>query len=155
MEIPSEDIDEETDQVYDVLDATIFLIDASASMFTTHQSNEEDSQETSEDGDSPFVSALRCAYDTLCSKIFTAPSDPVGVVLFGTKKPNNLDEKYGMYSNAHVLQDLKKADCDPIKQLELMIKEGHFQEYKSLACSPQTFSIADSLWLCSSMFTKQ
>ncbi len=145
----TDDIEEET--VYDGQDAIIFLIDASTSMFQTPPVDEEDVDVAN---DSPFTLALKCAHATLCTKILTAPNDFVAIILFGTKKtvPN---DKYGVYSKTHLLLDLQKPDGAPIKEIETMFEVGGIDEYSDAADDPQSFSLADSLWLCSSVFSKQ
>ena len=146
----NEDLEEETYDAYDGQDAIIFVIDASASMFQIPPVDEEDVEVSN---DCPFTLALKCANATLCKKILTAPNDHVAIVLFGTKKtvPN---DKYGVYSSTLLLQDLQKPDSLPIKELENLLRDSD-EFKKSAADNPQSFSLADSLWLCSSIFSKQ
>jgi ATP-dependent DNA helicase 2 subunit 1 len=146
-------LEEETYDAYDGRDAIIFLIDASVPMFKKPPVDDIDAAQT--ENDCPFVLAIKCAYDTLCSKIFTDPNDSVAIVLFGTKKtaPN---DKYGVYTNTFLLQDLQNPDCEPITQLDDMLnKDGGMDEYMYAESNPQSISLADSLWLCSSIFSKQ
>ncbi|XP_046438131.1 X-ray repair cross-complementing protein 6-like isoform X3 [Daphnia pulex] len=145
-------LEEETYDAYDGRDAIIFLIDASVPMFKRPPVDDIDAAQT--ENDCPFVLAIKCAYNTLCSKIFTDPNDSVAIVLFGTKKtaPN---DKYGVYTNTFLLQDLKNPDCEPITQLDDMLnKDGGMDEYMYAESNPQSISLADSLWLCSSIFSK-
>jgi ATP-dependent DNA helicase 2 subunit 1 len=142
-------LEEETYDGYDGRDAIIFLIDASEPMFKSPPVDDKLRN------DCPFILAIKCAYHTLCSKIFTDPNDSVAVVLFGTQKaaPN---EKYGNYANTFLLQDLQNPDCEPITQLDIMLnKDGGMDEYMYAVSNPQSLSLADSLWLCSSIFSKQ
>lgn len=143
-----------TDDTFDGRDATIFLVDASAPMFEKTSPSVDNIEAEPTIDDCPFTLAIRCAFNTLKNKIFTAPYDSVAIVLFGTKKkkPN---EKYGVYSNTYLLQDLQKPDCDPILQLDEMLnKDGGIDEYV-YAVDQQSISLADALWLCSSIFSKQ
>lgn len=142
------DIPEEN-QYFDGYNVTIFLIDASAPMFYSVPTSDEDVV-----ADCPFTLALKCAHETLMKKIFTFPYDSVAIVLFGTTKsvPN---DKYGDYANTCLLQDLKNPDRENILELEKLFREGGTDELKSKACDPQTFSLADSLWMCSSIISKQ
>lgn len=142
-----------TDDTFDGRDATIFLVDASAPMFEKTSPSVDNIEAEPTIDDCPFTLAIRCAFNTLKNKIFTAPYDSVAIVLFGTKKkkPN---EKYGVYSNTYLLQDLQKPDCDPILQLDEMLnKDGGIDEYV-YAVDQQSISLADALWLCSSIFSK-
>ncbi|KAI9557726.1 hypothetical protein GHT06_017555 [Daphnia sinensis] len=145
--------DEITDDTLDGRDATIFLVDASAPMFKKTSLSVDDVEAEPTIDDCPFTLAIRRAFNTLRNKIFTSPYDSVAIVLFGTKKakPN---EKYGVYSNTYLLQDLQKPDCDPILQLDEMLnKDGGSDEYV-YAVNQQSISLADALWLCSSIFSK-
>lgn len=131
-------------------DATIFLIDASVPMFKTDVIDEEDPDEPA---NSPFILALKCAHNTLCSKILTAEHDSVGIVLFGTKK-TGVNEKYGLYTNTNVLLDMQKPDCGPIVELETLLNQG-VEDFESSATDPPALALAEALWLCTSMFSKQ
>lgn len=150
-----DNIDEETDDTFDGRDATIFLVDASARMFEKIRSPIDNGEPEPTPNDFPFNLAIRCAYNALRNKIFTAPYDSVAIVLFGTKKPSP-NEKYGVYSNTYLLLDLQKPDCNPIIQLDEMLnKDGRSDEYIYAEDNPQSISLADALWLCSSVFSKQ
>ena len=146
-------MEEEVFDGYEGRDAIVFLIDASASSFETPPDGTNAAAQIG--NDCPFVLAIKCAYNTLCSKIFTDPNDSVAIVLFGTQKtaPN---EKYGVYANTFLLQDLQNPDCEPITQLDNMLnKDGGMDEYMFSVSNPPSLSLADSLWLCSSIFSKQ
>jgi len=125
-------------------DATIFLLDASSSMF-----------ENSEESDSPFLLALKCVHHILCNKILSSDQDSVAVVLFGTNFKGE-DEKYGVYSHTCVLKDLLPPNVETILQIENLIsKKQALDSYAAAATSPLVPSLADGLWLCSSIFSKQ
>lgn len=124
-------------------DATIFLIDASASMF-----------EVSEQADCPFLLALRCVHQVLCNKILSADQDSLAIVLFGTDFKG--DEKYGVYSHACMIRDLLPPSAETILQIEKLIcKKQDLDSYEAAATNPPASSLADALWLCSSIFSNQ
>lgn len=149
-----EDLDEDENHIkFDGQDATIFLIDSSAPMFQIPPPVEEDGEQIIED--CPFIQVLKCIHKILLSKIITAQNDSVAVVLFGTNMTVLYDDKYGVYPNTFVLQDLMKPDKEPIEQLAKLFEDEDSAKFRNSACSPQTFSLADSLWLCSLMFSKQ
>ena len=127
--------------------ATIFLIDGSNSMFENNGCEDET--------DSPFLLALRCVHHFLCNKILTADQDTVAVVLFGTNfKIDN--DKYGVYSNTCIMRDLLPPEAEIILEIEnFMMKKEHLDTYAKAATNPPTPSLADALWLCSSIFSKQ
>lgn len=149
-----QDLDDEDKFKFDGHVATIFLIDASVPMF--QMPSPVDDEDGEEVYDCPFVLALRCVHSTLLSKIIASQHDSIAVVLFGTKK-KDVNDKYGTFASTFVLQDLQKPDGVNIKELEKMFEKNDktTAEFESLACNPQTFSLADSLWLCSSVFSKQ
>ena len=143
------EFDQETYEGLTGRDAAIFLIDASAPMFKADVADEE----ADEPANCPFMLALNCAHNTLCSKILTAEHDSVGIVLFGTKKTGS-SEKYGLYTNTNVLLDLQKPDCGPIVELETILNEG-VEEFENSVTDPPALALAEALWLCTSMFSKQ
>jgi len=125
-------------------DATVFLVDASASMF-----------EGLEETDSPFLLALKCVHHFLCNKILSADKDSVAVVLYGTDFKVN-DEKYGIYSHTCVMRDLLPPNAESILQIEnLILNQANLDGYKTAATKQATPSLADALWLCSSIFSNQ
>ena len=67
--------EELTDWAFGGKDALIFLIDASPPM-----------HETLEGKESGLNMALKCVTSCLRSKVFNAPNDLVGVLLYGTEK---------------------------------------------------------------------
>lgn len=126
-------------------DATIFLIDASAPMFVK-----------TEDEDCPFVQALRCAHNILRNKIFTAPQDSMAVVFFGTSKTAQEEDKYGVYANTLILQDLQVPRREFIQELEKFWEmPGRVEEFKAAALPKASVVLGDPFWLCSAIFTKQ
>ena len=68
--------EELTDFTFGGKDALIFLIDASPSM---HQQDLDEKE-------SGVSMALKCVVACLRSKVFNAPNDLVGVLLYGTEK---------------------------------------------------------------------
>jgi hypothetical protein len=135
----------------------IFLIDASSPMFVDPpQSNDEEEEAV----DCPVVQALKCALITMRNKIFTADNDSQAIVLFGTSYTTNaalLSGKYGVYHNCFVLHDLERPEADSIRMLEILLNNvgDKLNQLKAAAADPPIVTLADSFWLCSSIFTKQ
>ena len=144
------------------LSVQIFLIDASAPMFIDPPYNDDEAAV-----DCPFVQALNCALSTMRNKIFTADYDAQSIVLFGTKHSETDDaaltqasSKYGQYNNCFVLHDLEKPEADSIRMLENLLENSgdaqiKLNHLKAAAADLPNMALANSFWLCSSIFTKQ
>jgi hypothetical protein len=77
----NEDEEELQDRRSAAKDAIIFLVDASEAMHKKPAANDNDDEVPM----APFQMALKCAHVALRSKVFNAPNDLVGMLLYGTK----------------------------------------------------------------------
>ncbi|KAG0005266.1 X-ray repair cross-complementing protein 6 [Modicella reniformis] len=84
-------------------DSILFVIDCSPAML-----------KPSEDGETPFYTAIKCAMTVQLNKIISSDSDLVGIVLYGTEKSKNPNN----FQHIYVLQDLETPDVNKIQQLE-------------------------------------
>ena len=135
------EVDEDEDYISRV--ATLFLIDASLQM---HSPINDDVEKGS-----AFISALKCAHNMQCVKILTSDCDSIGVVIFGTGKKSSAAE-YAAHRNCCVLQDLQTPERETILEIEEIWKEDNIMDLKRAASD---IVLADALWLCGAILSKQ
>lgn len=123
---PAADDDEVNELAYtSQKEAMLFLIDISASML------KED-----EKGACAARTALECAYSIMTSKVFAAPNDMIGIVLFNSKI-SKLDEDETYRSKGkehmHLLLDLDVPGADLIRPLRDLLND---KECFNEVCQP-------------------
>ena len=132
--------EELTDFTFGGKDAIIFLIDASPSM---HEKNDSEGEEESEGG---LSMALKCVASCLRSKVFNAPTDLVGVLLYGTK--NQVDCRD--FKNLSVLLPLETAEASSILKVEELTEQP--DKFDKEFGQSKDFSLHEALWQCQSLF---
>ena len=138
------DEDELLDYRTSAKDALILLCDASSPMHVKQegQDSEEDSGAMT-----PFEMAVKVAHATLRNKVFHAPNDLVGVMLFGTA------EAVGVTDFKHISQllPLDTAEAQHILRLEEFLDDAEkFKE--EFGGSSGDFSLHEAIWQCQTMF---
>lgn len=111
----------------------VFLIDAGQSMFRPHGNNE-----------SSFFMVLKACLSFIKTKILSADSDSIGIVLYNT----NLKRNHMNFDSVFVLQELSQPDAPRIKELQGLIEEqknrwGHGEAL-----------FVEALWLCHDLITQ-
>lgn len=121
--------------------ASVFLIDASKSMFDPDSSDGDD--------DPPFKKAIKCVHATLMRKIVTSDQDLMSVVLFNTREMKNSTD----FANIYILQDLERPGAEKVLQLEELLQMPSKDFDKKYGHSFGT-NIHDALRVCQGIFTK-
>ena len=145
-ETANDDEEELLDYRTSAKDALILLCDASSPMHVKQEACPEAEEE--ETGTlTPFEMALKVAHATLRNKVFHAPNDLVGVILFGTA------EAVGVTDFKHISQllPLDTAEAQHILQLEEFLDNANkFKE--EFGGSSSDFSLHEAIWQCQTMF---
>eukprot|EP00794_Sanderia_malayensis_P005227 gene5227-5884_t len=137
-------LDQQQDEWRSGRDGVIFLIDYTEPMFTL-SSNDHDDDSCKE---SPFEICIKCARNTLMSKIISSDKDLVAIVFFGTEKFSNTNN----FKHVYIYQDLDMPDADRIKNLETLMKDISEGNPAEIYGHSKSFSMADALWACSNIF---
>ncbi len=104
--------------------------------------------------DSPTKAALKCALEIMKRRIFSNPSDMMGVLLFGTEKTKfEADETgLGVYPNCYLLCNLDIPQAEDVRTLKGVIDED--EEFQGLLTpSEKPVSMASMLFCANQIFT--
>ena len=141
----NDDEDELLDYRTSAKDALIILCDATSPM---HIKRETDSE--ADDGEermTPFEMAIKVAHATLRNKVFHAPNDLVGVMLFGTAKAVEVAD----FKHISQLLALDTAEAQYILRLEEFLDNA--EKFKDEFGGPNDdFSLHEAIWQCQTMF---
>ena len=146
-ETANDDEEELLDYRTSAKDALILLCDASSPMHVKQEACPEAEEEETGGTLTPFEMALKVAHATLRNKVFHAPNDLVGVILFGTA------EAVGVTDFKHISQllPLDTAEAQHILQLEEFLDNANkFKE--EFGGSSSDFSLHEAIWQCQTMF---
>ena len=111
----------------------VMLVDASQSMFRLHNNNENS-----------FFTVLKACLSFLKTKILSADSDSISIVLYNTNQKKN----HMGFESIYVLQDLSQPDAPRIKEIQTLIQAqqnpwGHNEAL-----------LVEALWLCHDLLTQ-
>lgn len=129
-------------------DAILFAIDCSPKMHIRPSTDTDEEDEDHELGSrslTPFQMGVSVACATLKSKVFAAPNDMVGILLFGTKQSIGVDN----FENLSVLCPVENPNASSIIELESWIEEKADLESKYGASD--NYKISDVLWQSQSL----
>ncbi|CAZ81467.1 unnamed protein product [Tuber melanosporum] len=156
----NEDEEEEDSQQYsNQKDAILFAIDVSTTMLAPQEL--DDGDEGKRKGSTPasaVLTALRCAYGVLQSRIISNPNDMMGILLFGTEA-TKFDTGGGGgggvgggYEHCYLLLDLDIPDAEGIKGLKNLIEDP--EEFEPLLKpAKEQVSMANVFFAVNQIFT--
>ena len=143
----NDDEDELLDYRTSAKDALILLCDASSPMHIKSEVNSESEEEGESGAMTPFEMAVKVAHATLKNKVFHAPNDLVGVILFGTAEAVDVTD----FKHISQLLPLDTAEAQHILRLEEFLDDaGKFKE--EFGGSSGDFSLHEAIWQCQTMF---
>ena len=141
----NDDEDELLDYRTSAKDALIILCDATSPMHIKREAGSEG--EDGEERMTPFEMAIKVAHATLRNKVFHAPNDLVGVMLFGTAKAVEVTD----FKHLSQLLALDTAEAQHILRLEEFLDNAEkFKE--EFGGSSGDFSLHEAIWQCQTMF---
>lgn len=127
-------------------EAMLFLIDISPSMLKPNDK-----------GTCAARTALECAYSVMTTKVFSAPNDMIGVVLYNSKTSQlDKDKKYSTVrkEHMHLLVDLDVPGADLIRVVRDLLKEPN-QFNEVCQASEERASPAELIELARDIFQNQ
>eukprot|EP00040_Diaphanoeca_grandis_P034137 m.210371 g.210371 ORF g.210371 m.210371 type:complete len:701 (-) comp33074_c1_seq1:277-2379(-) len=131
--------DDESENVKTVpgKDSVIFLVDCTKPMLESY------------DADSTFLQkSLQAIISTLYAKLIKQTSDPVGIVLFGTRESKHSGNDF---DHVYVLRDLEVPDVALVQTLE-KYEKNQTQFEKQIGWG-ETAAIGNAFWACNQIFT--